>query len=105
MAKVCEICKNNRGPYGRCKFYKCNGKWRHLVCWQKLCECAEFWLYGQGPQTKRQVQYALYMIEQFRKKYENQEATEREMRAVQCCSRRVYDALLATHNVGLAFVI
>ena len=102
MAKVCDICEKNRGPHGPCNFYKCNEKWRHLVCWPMLCGCAEYWLYGQGPQTRRQVQYALYMIEKYRKKYEER---ERELKAIECCSKEIYTNLTRIDNIALILAL
>ena len=67
-----------------------------------MCGCAEYWLYGQGKQTKRQVQYALYMIEKYRKKYEER---EREMMAIQCCSKEIYTNLTRIDNIALILAL
>ena len=80
----CDICKKPRAKV------RVNGKFRHVRCWQAYLEAEEYFLFENNDRRG---------LRNYRRKLETY---EREMQAVQCCSKSVYEVLKLTKNRGLA---
>jgi hypothetical protein len=101
---MCDICqkkamfrKNSKSRHGRCDickkpkaFLRVNGKFRHGRCWQAYLEAEEYFLFENND------------IEGLQAYVQKLKVYEEDMRAVQCCSKSVYEALKLTKNRGLA---
>ena len=80
----CDICKKPKAVL------RVNGKFRHSRCWQAYLEAEEYFLVENND------------LEGLKNYWRTLEIYETEMKAVQCCSKSVYEVLKLTKNRGLA---
>jgi hypothetical protein len=80
----CDICQKPRAKV------RVNSKFRHVRCWPAYSEAKEYFVEENNDWAG---------LGNYRRKLETY---EREMRAVQCCSKSVYEVLKLTKNRGLA---
>ena len=83
----CDICKKPKA------LLRVNGKFRHPRCWQAYREAKEYFVFeNNDPEGLQNYVRKL-------------KAYGKDMRAVQCCSKTVYEALKLTKNRGLALAL
>jgi hypothetical protein len=79
----CDICQKPRAKV------RVNSKFRHVRCWPAYSEAEN---YFDEINDRRGLKNYKRKLEMY----------EREMKAVQCCSKSIYEVLKLTKNRGLA---
>ena len=80
----CDICQKPKAKV------RVNSKFRHVRCWQAYSEAKEYFVHENNDWKG---------LKNYKRKLE---MYEREMKAVQCCSKSIYEVLKLTKNRGLA---